>query len=245
VFLENLVAHERLVLKSVQGVKYPEWEIEEDSEDYLAKKKLTDNNIRFFKEACEKRSVGCTIHRDSGFPAKEVLIESRFADILVIDAATSFNKRYEGMPTDFVKNILKNAECPVIIAPESFDGIDEIIFTYNGSESSVFAIKQFTYLLPQLNNKKITIVQVNENGEWADEDRANFKEWLQDHYPSIHFEALKGDTNSELLGYLLTRKNVFIVMGAYGRTSVSNFFKHSRADILIKTISQPIFISHY
>jgi nucleotide-binding universal stress UspA family protein len=33
-------------------------------------------------------------------------------------------------------------------------------------------------------------------------------------------------------------------MGAYGRTSVSRFFSHSHADILLKTISQPLFISH-
>jgi hypothetical protein len=245
IFLENLVAQERLVLKRVQGVNYPEWELDENSGDYQEKKKLIDNNITLFKEACKKRSVRCNTHRDSGVPAKEILVESRFADIVVVDAATSFNKRVEGVPTNFVKDLLKNAECPVIIAPESFDDIDEIIFTYNGTPSSVFAIKQFTYLLPQLNNKKITIVRVNEKGEWNDEDKFNFKDWLQDHYSSIHFEALEGDTDSELLGYLIKRKNVFIVMGAYGRTSVSRFFKHSRADILVKTISQPIFISHY
>jgi len=245
IFLENVVAEERLVLKSVQGVKYPEWEIDENSEDYLSKKKLIENNITLFKEACKKRSVRCDVHCGNAMPTKELLVESRFADILVIDASTSFNKRYEGAPTNFVKETLRNAERPVIIAPESFEGIDEIIFTYNGTPSSVFAIKQFTNLLPQLKNSKVTIVQVNEKGEWRDEDIDNLKEWLQDHYSSIHFEALKGDTDSELLGYLLRRKNVLIVMGAYGRTSVSQFFRHSRADILIRTISQPIFISHY
>jgi hypothetical protein len=178
-------------------------------------------------------------------PAREIITESRFADILVIDAATSFNKSYEGSPTEFVKDILKEAECPVIIAPESFDGIDEIIFTYNRTKSSVFAIKQFTYLFPGLKDKKVTIVQANEKGEWAGTEKYNFKEWLQDHYSSISFEILKGDADSELLGYLLIRRNVFVVMGAYGRTAVSQFFQHSRADILIKTVSQPIFISHY
>jgi hypothetical protein len=245
VFLENLVAEERLVLKSVQGVKYPDWEIDENSEGHLAKKKLIETNIGLFKAVCERSSVACNIHRDSGVPAKELLIESRFADILVLDAATSFNKRYEGAPTDFVKDILKDAECPVIVAPESFDGIDEIILTYNGTQSSFFAIKQFTYLLPRLNDKKVTIIQVNQKGKWADDDIYNLEGWLRDHYSSISFEALKGDTDSELLGFLIRRKNVFIVMGAYGRASVSQFFKHSRADILIKTLSQPIFISHY
>ncbi|MDP4261271.1 MAG: universal stress protein [Bacteroidota bacterium] len=245
VFLENLVTEERPILKSAQGVKYIDWALDENSEEYLVKKKTIEQNITLFKDACETRSTGYALHRDRGVPAREIIRESRFADVLVIDAATSFNKRYEGSPTEFVKDILKDAECPVIIAPESFDSIDEIVFAYNGSQSSVFAVKQFTYLFPRLNNKKVTIIQVNEKGEWNDEDKYNFKEWLKDHYTSINFEVLKGDTDSEMLAYLLKRKNVFVVMGAYGRSAVSKFFKHSRADVLIKTISQPIFISHY
>src|SRR5881394_3683210 len=79
VFLENLAAQERLVLKSVQNAKYPEWELDEDPVDYQGKKKLIENNIDLFKEACEKRSVVVNIHRDCGVPSREVLIESRFA----------------------------------------------------------------------------------------------------------------------------------------------------------------------
>ncbi len=245
VFLENLVAEEKPVLKSMQGVKYLDWDIDEDSEEYLAKQKIIEKNISFFKEACENRSARHEIHHDKGLPEREIITESRFADLLVIDASTSFNKRYEGSPTQFVKDILKEAECPVIIAPETFAGIDEVVFTFNGSKSSVFAMKQFTYLFPRLNDKKVTVLQVNEKGEWNNEDKYHFEEWLKDHYPSIHFDVLKGDTDTQLLGYLLRRKNVFIVMGAYGRTALSQFFHHSRADILIKTIVQPIFISHY
>jgi len=245
IFFENLVPLQKLVVKSAEEGQYAEWELDENSAEYQTKKKLIEKNIALFKDACANRSVTCRVERYTGSPGGEIITESRFADLLIIDASASFNKRYEGAPTNFVKETLRNAECPVIIAPESFEGIDEIIFTYNETPQSVFAIKQFTNLLPQLKNTKVTIVQVNEEGEWRDEETGKFKEWLQDHYSSIHFEALKGDADSELLGFLLRRKNVFIVMGAYGRTSVSQFFKHSRADILIKTISQPIFISHY
>lgn len=245
IFLENLVAEERPILKSMNGSKYMEWEIDETSAEYQQKTEVIEKNISLFKEACEKRSVRYSVHRDKGVPAREIISETRFADIAVIDAVTSFNKIYEGMPSEFVKDILKDAECPVIIAPEDFDGVDEIIFTYDGSRSSVFAIKQFTYLLPQLHDKKVIIVQVNKKGSWEDQDKNNFKEWLQNHYSSICFEALEGETEEELFNYLLKRKNIFIVMGAYGRNTVSRFFRHSRADLLIKTIPQPIFIAHY
>jgi hypothetical protein len=188
VFLENLVADEKPVLKKAYGRAYVNWEINEASQEYQNKVQLIDNNIRHFKESCIQQEVCFQLHRDRGVPETELLEETRFADILVADAALSFSKQYAGMPSTFVKDILSNAECPVIIAPERFEGIDEIVFTYNGSASSLFAIKQFTYLLPQLSTKKTTILQINEAGEWHDPEKYKFKEWLKNHYIDLHFE---------------------------------------------------------
>ena len=133
VFLENLLADERPLLKQMRGLTYVDWMVDKESTEYKVKSNLIEKNISFFKEACNRRGVNYRLHRNRGVPARELLEESRFADILVVDAETSFNKRYEGTPTEFVRDILKKAECPVIIAPESFEAIDEIIFTYNGS----------------------------------------------------------------------------------------------------------------
>jgi len=245
VFLENLVADEKPVLKKAYGTRYLDWEIDESSPQYQDKRQLIEKNISLFKEACEKRSVRCNIHRDRGTPAHEIINESRYADLLITDASTSFNKRYEGMPTEFVKDILKEAECPVIVAPQAFDGIDEIIFAYNSSKSAAFAIKQFTYLFPEFDDRKVIVLQVNNEGVWADHDKYNLREWLQNRYSSIGFEAVKGNAEDKLFDYVFKRKNAFIVMGAYGRNALSRFLKPSRADLLIKTITQPIFISHY
>jgi len=244
VFLENLEAGDRPVLKHMNGLAYVDWEADENADGHRAKLELIDKNITLFKEGCISREVGFSLHRDRGMPARELLTESRFADFIVIDADTSFNKRYDGQPSEFVRDILKGAECPVIIAPEKVTAIDEIIFTYNGSSSSLFAIKQFTYLFPQFHNKKVIILQVNETGEWQDPDKYKFKEWLKEHFTDIHFEALQGNPEIKLLDELLVRKNSFLVMGAYGRNALSQFFKRSQADMLIKTVSQPIFIAH-
>ncbi len=245
VFLENLVADEKPVLKKAYGTRYVDWDIDESSPRYQDKRQLIEKNISFFKEACEKRSVKCNIHRDRGTPAHEIIAESRYADLIITDASTSFNKRYEGMPTEFVKDVLKETECPVIIAPENFDGIDEIIFAYDSSKSAAFAIKQFTYLLPEFDDRKVTVLQANKEGIWADHDKHNLREWLQNRYSVIGFEAVKGNAEDKLFDFFLKRKNAFLVMGAYGRNSVSRFFKPSHADLLIKTIAQPIFISHF
>lgn len=245
VFLENLVAEERPVLKQMQGFAYVDWQVDENSREHTTKMELVEKNIFFFREACLRRGVTGNVHRDRGIPADELIEESRFADLIIIDSETSFNKHYEGTPTEFVKDILKRAECPIIIAPENFDAIDEIIFTYDKSASSVSAIKQFTYLLPQLQNKKVTVVQVNTKGAWNGTDKYKFREWLKEHYIDFHFEVEKGDSQIQLFNYLFNRKNIIVVMGAYGRNAISQLFKRSHADLLISTITQPIFIAHF
>ena len=245
VFLENLVADEKAVLTTAYGKPYLNWEIDESAPGYVDKKELIERNIQLFKKACKDRSVRYNIHRDRGVPADEIINESRYADLIVADAATSFSKRYEGMPAQFAKHIFKEAECPVIIAPQHFTQIDEIIFTYDSSKSSAFAIKQFTYLFPEFDDRKVIVLQINDQGVWADPDKYNLREWLQNRYSVIGFEALKGDAEDVLIDYLLKKKNAFVVMGAYGRNALSMFFKPSHANLLIKSIVQPIFISHY
>ncbi|HEY8658450.1 MAG TPA: hypothetical protein VIL78_05410 [Hanamia sp.] len=242
VFLENLSIEERPLLKKVLA------NADNAGEEVLSKPKekmeLIEKNISFFEEACINREVNYRLYLDGGNPAGKLIEESRFADLLVLDAAMSFHKHYEGIPTEFAREVLKKAECPVIITPESFDAIDEIIFSYDSSSSSLFAIKQFTYLFSQLKDKKVTLLQVNESGEWQSEDKNKFKEWLREHYTDLQFVALKGKSETVLFDYLFKRKNIFLVMGAYGRTIISQFLKHSHADLLMNTITQPIFIAH-
>ncbi|MDP4129114.1 MAG: universal stress protein [Bacteroidota bacterium] len=243
VFLENLQDEVRPVQKDLQG-RAIMFSDREDAAANIARTARIEQNISAFKDQCLNSGVSFIVHRDRGLPARDLIKESRFADVLVIDAGTSFKKRFQDSPTGFARDILQKAECPVIISPERFEELNEIIFAYNGSASAAFAIKQFTYLFSQLQDKKVTILQVNETGEWHDPDKHRFNEWLKDHYTNLHFEAIKGKTDEGLFDLLFNRKNMFLVMGAYGRNALSRFFIGSHADPLIRSITQPIFIAH-
>lgn len=246
VFLGNLVTEDNLVLHDMQYNNLHSGLQSDKGSGYIIERNETiRNNIAIFKEACERRSTRHTVHINSGDPAKEMIRESRYADLLVIDPETSFRKKFEGTPTAFVKDVLKDVECPVVIAPESFEGIEEIVFTYDGSKSAMFAIKQFTYLFPKLDDKKVTLLHVDEDNLVSAEQKERLKEWVSSHYSSVGFETLKGDSKTELLSSLMRRTNAFVVMGAYGRNALSQFFESSHADLLIKTINRAIFIAHY
>jgi hypothetical protein len=243
VFLENLEYEERTAMH-MHGEPNLESRIGIDSRGNQQKEQLTDINIPFFKEACCTRGVSPLIHRDRGIPVSETIEESRYADFIIVDPETSFSKTNEATPGKFVNDLLLDSECPVIISPYSFEDIEEIIFTFNGSKSSLFAIKQFTYLFPELNQKKVIVVSVVKEGQSTIEDQFKMKEWLKDHYQEVQYVLLKGDPSDQLFGFLIEKKNSIVVMGAFGRGLLSRFIKPSHARLIMKTVNLPIFISH-
>ena len=245
IFLENLEGEEVPAIKAFHGGVYVESVLRSDLPTNTEHLNQWEQNVRVFETACKNRGVTSCIHRDKGAPTAEVVFESRFADLLIIDAQMSFGDKPEGLPTPFVKEVLTKSECPVVIAPFSFYGIDEIVFAYDGSASSLFAMKQFSYLLPQFSDKRVTVLEVQENGSLPSIDNHRVRELLQMHYGGIAFQFLRGKASDELFGHLISRKDIFLVMGAFGRNMLSAFFKRSTAELLLQTVNVPVFIAHH
>jgi len=242
IFLEDLLSDDKPALRENAALQHAARSGPMSREAVAA---VVEENIGQFRQSCESRGIAPKVHRDRGIPLYEIIQESRFADLLVIDAETSFARKREAVPGRFVKDVLQEAECPVIIAPYSFHGIDEIFFAYNGSASSVFAIRQFTYLFPEWRRKKITVINVRDKEEKAIEDQFKMKEWLGQHYTDVELKVLKGDASDQLFGYLVDKSNAMVVIGAYGRSMLSRYFRHSHAHLLVKSVNLPLFIAHH
>ena len=117
--------------------------------------KSADDSEKWFSEACSNRNINCRILDNLEMTVADVIKESRFADLLIVNPETSIPLKNEGSPTHFVKEVLSTAECPVVLSPYSFDGISELAFLYDRSGDSVFAIKQFMHIFPGLNTKPV------------------------------------------------------------------------------------------
>jgi len=204
-----------------------------------------EERIDRFKDACTAREVVPHIHRNRGMPWDELLTECRYADIIIADAGFSFNSEKAGaIPTHDLKKLLHEAECPVIVAPPGFAQVDEIVLTYDGSPSSVFAIRQFIHLFPEYSDTKVVVLEIRQDDENFVDEKYRLKEWLKNHFENIEHVLLQGDSEDRLLEYLLSRTNAFVVMGGYGRGRLSRLFQPSASATVLKLLSAPIFVSH-
>jgi nucleotide-binding universal stress UspA family protein len=232
------------VRKELFALPYVETIVASDIRENREIMKSVEDNQIWFEEACGNRSVNCHIRRNLKISVSDIIKESRFADVLIVSPETSIPYRNDGSPTDFVREILAAAECPVILSPYSFDGISEIVFPYDGSEASIFAIKQFMHIFPELNSKTVYLIQVDQKPGQPIKENDRIVALLTSHYSNVKFVHLTGDPENELFNFLLLKKEMFVVMGAFGRNAISSFIRRSTAELSLRLINLPFFVAH-
>lgn len=203
-----------------------------------------DNNLKQLRELYDDGNVEIKVQETAGMPAEKVIEESRFADLLLINNSTSFATLYDTDPPRFVKDLLADAECPVMVLPEVMPTIKQIVFSYNGSYSSMYAIKQFTQLFPGYSDMPVKVVYVAENNNHTIPWEPKLREYMDLHYDTVEYAILNGEPATEFLALLINRNDCIVTYGAYGRSGVSRFFHRSDADNILRTVNIPVFITH-
>lgn len=205
-----------------------------------------DHAITLFVRECSLHAVATETYVDKGEPIQLALRESRYADLLILDPSVNFYEDgAQQLPSHFTKEIMSGAECPVMLAPDKITDVDEIVFCYDGSASAVYAMKQFTYLLPVYQKTKVLLLTVKRSEkENASEDDRRILAWLTSHYDHADYKILTGNVKEELFTYFFMKEKKLVVLGSYGRNTMSTFFKPSAADQLVRTVDLPLFITH-
>lgn len=202
-------------------------------------------NTSLFKQACDAQGVRYKVHLDKGVPLQELLKESSFADLIVIDSHTGFFSLGNEAPNTFIKDLLIDSHCPVLIVPHQYTYFDSVVVCYDGSPSSVYATKMFSYVFPELNELPTKILSVNEKSSNHLKEGWNYKDLVHSHYKNAEFEVLNGKAEDELINYLKTdTANSIVVMGAYGRNAISRLLHQSVSNRVIKELNIPVFIAH-
>ncbi len=220
---------------------------EKELRQFSEKDKSTrDRAVAVFEEACRVAGVPYSIHHDKNIALQELLHESVYADLLVIDSHETFSHYDEKLPTRFIRDMLPDIQCPVLLVPQQYKPVEKIVILYDGEPSSVHAVKMFSYTFPLLTELPVEVLSAK--GFYEDQhvpDNRLMKEYIKRHFPNAHFTVLKGHADTEIVQHLQKEKQeVMVVLGAYRRGSVSRWLKQSMADILMKEINKPLFIAH-
>ncbi len=244
IFLDDFTYHSYKIYELVQskgGV----------SEEKLQQFENQDTETRMlatesFKAACQEAGLNYSIHHDRNIALPELLHESLYADLLVIDSKETLTHYEENLPTRFIRELLVKSECPVLVVPRLFKAIEKIVLLYDGGPSSIHAIKLFGYLFPLSEQLKVEVVAVKApHHDMHLPDNRLMKEFMKRHFPDAEYTILQGLPDIEIINHLKHKnQHELIVLGAYGRNNISRWLRSSIADELMRELRSPLFITH-
>ncbi len=205
-----------------------------DEDEHL---QFLDTSMKSFADTCGAANVSFKTHAVSTHHLDILIHYSAFADLIMCDADTP--------PIHYsINTLLADTHCPVLLVNKDYTETDTIIFAYDDKLSSIYAIRMFTYLFDFYKNLPVHFVSVLPANVIGLEYDDLIKEWLPLHYSNATIEIIKGETKNELTNYINRFSNPLLVMGAFGRSSLSRFFKESLAYYIMKQTNAPIFIAH-
>ena len=243
VFLDEFIYRTYNVGKIYKTYEKPEEVIKQlDGKDKMKR----DETVLQFQKSCEKAKIRFSIHRDKNIALQELKLESMFADMIFISEHETFNRYKQKSPTRFMKELLADVQCPVLVVPANYKPIDKIVLLYDGGPSSVYAVKMFSYLLNQFKGVPVEVFTVK--SAFMDSlhlpDNKLMRELIKRHFPTATYTVVKGDPEEQIAAWLQNHKaNELVVLGAYRRSELSRWFKTSMADILMRDLNTPLFIA--
>ena len=201
-------------------------------------------NIEQFKMLCLENGIEHRIHKDfADFPLQELRKESRYADLLILGSESFYNELGTKKANIFLENMLQHSECPVLVVPEKFTIPESIMLTYNGSQNSLYSIKLFAYLFPELNNKPTTLVFCD--GKQADfPEQSNIEELATRHFSDLSFLYLDMGFKEYFQTWTIQKSPPVVVAGSYGRSAFSQLFHKSFMGEIISDHKAAVFIAH-
>ena len=243
VFLDDLVYHSygyrELVAQETNDIDRT---IHQWNEKDLEKR---NESVDLFEQACHQAGISFSVHRDRNVALQELVHESIYADLLIINWNETFTHLEEAPPTRFLRDLLSDVQCPVLLVPEVYHPIDKLTLLYDGEPTSVYAVKMFSYLLPDFKQLETEVVSIRQEDDTLHlPDNKLMKEFMKRHFPKAEYHIFKGDAEDRIVGLAAEKTKYAGGSGAYRRGRVSRWFKPSMADYLMKHAKMPLFVAH-
>lgn len=204
-----------------------------------------NKSVLKFREYCASHHLRHRVIKkfdDFGLP--ELKQQSRYADLVVLGSEYFFKVPESDKLSDYLKTSLHDAECPVVVVPESFSQPQINILTCDGTASSARAIKNFTYLFPEMSRDHTVVAMFEPNNTRHKDQDVKIKELVSAHFPDHQFVHSGADSSRYFSDWSVDNRPAIVVCGAFGRSVISILFRKSFiADVLMNQ-KLPVFISH-
>jgi hypothetical protein len=201
------------------------------------------SHIEKFIGLCKEHKIYHKVHTDfTKHVGAEVREESRFADLMVMCSETYYENMGADTQQDYINDTLRKANCPVLAVPGKFSAPRSVILAYDGSDQSVYAIKQFAYLFPWMLDAPAVLVNFSDAKDVPEHNLID--ELLNAHFSAAAIMHFAPTSQKEMENWMLANNSPILVTGAYGRSMLSEAIKKSFISQILIDHKLPVFVAH-
>jgi nucleotide-binding universal stress UspA family protein len=215
IFLDDFTYHSYKIYDLVAGEGVPSQKATVLEKNDI---KVRTESVKKFETECHKEGLSFSIHHDRSIAIQELLHESMYADLLIIDKKETLTSYTEKIPTGFIRDLLSDVQCPVLIVPKKYKRVNKVVLLFDGEPSSVYAIKMFSYLLSSLKVSQLEVFSVKSEDQTMHlPDNRLMKEFMKQHFREVEYHVALGNTEEEIWDHLKSLESPLVVLGAYHR----------------------------
>jgi nucleotide-binding universal stress UspA family protein len=194
---------------------------------------------------CAEAEVACQILQDTGLPAEHILLEAQRYDLILLGQHTFFHFETQQQSDETLQVVLKQSPRPVVAVPAALPAGEVVVVAYDGSLHAARTL-QMLQVLGLEGSQEVHVVCVDPDQERADHCVERAVAFLHSHHKvaqayACATEAAPADV---LLEHVHQVQASLLVMGAYGQSTLREFFGGSVTRTMLRDSPVPLFLYH-
>ena len=199
--------------------------------------------LRAFAVKCREAGADCSIAQAIGFVANEIVNMADPDDIVII-GKKGVHEDILPLPLGSSAEIIaRNSKAPVMLTPDKFIEIKNILVAFDGKEKSIKALKFANGLVKDLGIDKVQVLSVlkKENSEKQLQLESIVKGILTD--INFDFSIRYGYPEEEIEKYIEENNLDLLILGAFGEGRLKEFILGSTTLYLIEKTDIPVIVA--
>lgn len=211
-------------------------------EDALGKR--ADTILEEIRKKSEKAGVGIDLNKVAGIIEDTIIQQSENADLVVLaKRGEHFHFNAGGLLGSTAESVVRRSKKPVLITPVDFKEIESIGLAFDGSMPATNALKLAAWLSEAAHWPITTLIICEDSAAGAELTR-KVETYLDDKEVDNEVLLLRGREDREILRFIKEGAVEMMIMGAYGKGRLKEFFLGSTTSNVIRNSDIPVLLLH-
>jgi nucleotide-binding universal stress UspA family protein len=201
--------------------------------------------LESFALRCAGAGVSAKVLEDEGDPYTQILREAQRYDLILMGQETHFHFATTNRPCDTLRKVLKDMPRPVVMVPKALPEGNGIVVAYDGSLLATRALQVFASMAPN-GPGTIHVVTIGKEHDEAITHAERAMDFLHNQeIKAVRHVLASSRVPAEVLAEQARLLGAgLIVMGAYGKPFLREFFLGSVTRTLLERSEVPLFLYH-